>query len=175
MWILAGFLLGMVALSSVVGFHVGHVAHVVAVAAGLAAAGVLVGIAATGNTHPLVFVLLGADSVVTLGVGTMAWKGLTDSSLRAGHHVHSIVGREGVAVGELDPSGMVRVHGENWSANSLNGRIESGARVQVIGVEGIRLTVWGEGHELGGGSAEQADGQPPAIRASGKQEGTEHS
>ncbi|HLX77449.1 MAG TPA: hypothetical protein VKR27_01075, partial [Acidimicrobiales bacterium] len=109
MWIFAGFLLGLVALSSVIGFHVGHVAHVVAVAAGLAAAGVLIGIAATGNTHPLVFVLLGADTVVTVGVGTMAWKGLTDASLRAGHHVHSIVGREGVALGDLDPSGTVRV------------------------------------------------------------------
>jgi len=176
MWIFAGFLLGLVALSSIVGFHVGHIAHLVAVVAGIAAAGVLIGIAATGNPDPLVFVLLGADAVVTAGVGAMAWKGLTDSSLRAGHQVHSIVGREGLAVGDLNPSGMVRVHGENWSATSLNGRVEAGTRVQVIGVEGIRLTVWGEGAnstnelQLGEGSE-----QPPAIGASGQKEGTEHS
>ena len=38
MWIVAGFLLGLVALSSVLGFHFGHIAHVVGAAAGVAAA-----------------------------------------------------------------------------------------------------------------------------------------
>jgi membrane-bound ClpP family serine protease len=144
MWIGAGVLLGVVAVASIVGFHIGHYAHMLATAAGVAAAGVLIGMAASGNTQPLVFVLLGADAVVTAGVGTIAWKGMRDPSLRAAHHVHSIVGKEGVAVGSLDPAGIVRVQGENWTASSLNGRIEDGDRVQVIGIEGVRLSVWGE-------------------------------
>lgn len=144
MWIGAGVLLGLVAVASIVGFHIGHYAHMLATAAGVAAAGVLIGMAASGNTQPLVFVLLGADAVVTAGVGTIAWKGLKDPSLRAAHHVHTVIGKEGVAVGSLDPSGIVRVQGENWTASSLNGRVEDGERVQVIGIEGVRLSVWGE-------------------------------
>jgi membrane-bound ClpP family serine protease len=144
MWFLAGALLGVVGIASILGFHIGHHAHAIAAAAGVAAAGVLIGIIASGNTGGLVFTLLSADVVVTAGVGTMAWRALKDPRLRAGASAHSVVGKEGVAVDVLDPAGIVRVRGENWSATSLNGRVEAGERIQVIGTEGIRLTVWAE-------------------------------
>lgn len=163
MWFLAGALLGVVGLASILGFHLGHHAHAIAAVAGVAAAGVLIAIIATGNTGGLVVTLLAADIVVTAGVGTMAWRGLSDPRLRATGSHHSIVGQEGVALGTLDPAGIVRVRGENWTATSLNGRIEEGARVQVIGTEGIRLTVWGE-HEL-------RPSNPDALPASGSDEG----
>jgi membrane protein implicated in regulation of membrane protease activity len=172
MWFLAGALLGVVGLASILGFHLGHVAHAVAAVAGVAAAGALIAIVATGNTGGLVLTLLGADAVVTVGVGTMAWRGLSDPRLRAGVSTHSVVGQEGVALGTLNPSGVVRVRGENWSATSANGRVEEGGRVQVIGAEGIRLTVWGE-HELLPSTPDgiEREHTPGAIPASGTDEG----
>jgi membrane-bound ClpP family serine protease len=172
MWFLAGALLGVVGLASVLGFHLGSHAHALAAIAGVAAAGVLIGMIASGNTGGLVLALLSADAVVTAGVGTLAWHGLRNPALRATSSTHSVVGKEGVALGTLDPVGVVRVRGENWTATSLNGRIDEGARVQVIGTEGIRLTVWGE-HALSqsGPGALEGDNAPGAIPASGADEG----
>ncbi len=172
MWFLAGALLGVVGLASILGFHLGHHAHAIAAVAGVAAAGVLIAIVATGNTGGLVLTLLAADVVVTAGVGTMAWRGFADPRLRAGSTPHSVVGKEGVAVGALDPTGVVRVRGENWTATSLNGHVEDGARVQVIGTEGIRLNVWAE-HELGPSipDALSIEYTPGAIPASRSDEG----
>jgi membrane-bound serine protease (ClpP class) len=174
MWIVAGVLLGLVVFSSIFGFHIGPHAHAVATLAGIAAAGFLIAIAVTGDTRAFVFLLLSADVVVSVGVGTLAWKGLTDPRLRAGHSVSSLVSREGVAVSDLEPSGIVRVAGENWSATSLNGRVPAGARIQVIQVEGVRLSVWGENglpRETGGKAA--LDERSPSADASGPLEGTE--
>jgi hypothetical protein len=53
-------------------------------------------------------------------------------------------GQLGVAVGDLTPSGIVRVHGETWSAVAVNGTVRNGSPVQVLGVDGVRLSVWGE-------------------------------
>ncbi len=176
MWFLAGALLGVVGLASILGFHLGHHAHAIAAIAGVAAAGVLIGIIGTGNTGGLVLTLLSADIVVTAGVGTMAWRGLSDPRLRATASAHSVVGKEGVTLGILDPSGVVRVRGENWTATSLNGRIEEGARVQVIGTEGIRLTVWGE-EQLPSSIPDAIENEhtPGAIPASGPDEGKDES
>lgn len=173
MWFLAGALLGVVGLASILGFHIGHHAHAIGAAAGVAAAGVLLGIIASGNTGGLVFALLAADAVVTAGVGTMAWRGLSDPRLRAGAgSAHSVVGKEGVAVDVLDPTGVVRVRGENWSATSLNGRVEAGERIQVIGTEGIRLTVWVE-RTLPASEPDEIEREhvPGAIPASRPEEG----
>ncbi|MGB9112980.1 MAG: NfeD family protein [Acidimicrobiales bacterium] len=172
MWFVAGALLGVVGLASILGFHLGHHAHTIAAIAGVAAAGVLAAIIGTGNTSGLVIALLSADIVVTAGVGTMAWRGLSDPRLRATASAHSVVGKEGVALGVLDPSGVVRVRGENWSATSLNGRVQEGGRIQVIGTEGIRLTVWGE-DQLPPSipDALESEHTPGAIPASGPDEG----
>ncbi|HXZ82460.1 MAG TPA: NfeD family protein [Acidimicrobiales bacterium] len=174
MWIVAGVLLGLVVFSSIFGFHIGPHAHAVATVAGVAAAGFLIAIAVSGDTRAFVFFLLSADVVVSAGVGAIAWKGLTDPRLRAGHSVHSLVSREGVAVSDLEPSGIVRVAGENWSATSLNGRIPAGARIQVIQVEGVRLSVWGDNgvpRETGGAPA--LDERAPSANIFRPTEGTE--
>jgi membrane-bound ClpP family serine protease len=175
MWIVAGVLLGLVVFSSIFGFHFGPHAHAVAAAAGIAAAGFLIAIAVTGDTRSLVFLLLSADVVVSAGVGTIAWKGLTDPRMRGAHAIHSLVSHEGVAVSDLEPAGIVRVGGENWSATSLNGRIPAGARIQVIQADGVRLSVWGDNglpRETGGQAA--LDGRSPSVDTSGPSEGTDH-
>jgi membrane-bound ClpP family serine protease len=56
----------------------------------------------------------------------------------------SLRGATGVAVTDLSPRGVVRVGGENWSAESVSGRLPLGAPVHVLGVRGVRLDVWSE-------------------------------
>jgi membrane-bound serine protease (ClpP class) len=53
----------------------------------------------------------------------------------------TLVGREGVAVRDLDPRGVVQVAAENWTADSTGGLIVHGERVRVVAVDGLRLRV----------------------------------
>jgi membrane-bound serine protease (ClpP class) len=55
----------------------------------------------------------------------------------------ALVGRVGEARSVLEPSGMVQVAGELWSADIEPGApaIASGERVEVVGVRGLRLVV----------------------------------
>ena len=95
--------------------------------------------------HLVLWALLSADLVVSAGIGTLAWKGLTTRGINvAGRHLVSPNGAEGVAIGDLDPEGIVRVNGENWSAVAVNGAVRAGTPVQVVRVAGVRLEVWGD-------------------------------
>jgi membrane-bound serine protease (ClpP class) len=51
-----------------------------------------------------------------------------------------LVGEQGVALTDLVPAGRVFVHGEYWEADAED-RIEKGAKVLVVRVEGMRLRV----------------------------------
>jgi membrane-bound ClpP family serine protease len=145
MWVIAGVLLGMVVLASLIGFHVGPHAHVAAGIFGVLAAAWLVVMAVDGRSAPVLWALLSADLVVTAGISTLAWKGLTTRGINvADRHLVSPCGAEGVAIGDLDPEGIVRVNGENWSAVAVNGAVRAGTPVQVIRVAGVRLEVWGD-------------------------------
>ena len=57
--------------------------------------------------------------------------------------LQALVGARGVAEGDLKPDGFVRVRGELWKAiaNTNNKRICSGARVEIVGAEGMKLRV----------------------------------
>jgi membrane-bound ClpP family serine protease len=145
MWVIAGVLLGLVVLASLLGFHVGPHVHGLAGLLGLVAAGWLLFMAVDGRSEPVLWVLLSADLVVSAGAGLMTWKALTTPPpVGSSHAMTSPQGAEGVAVGDLDPRGIVRVNSEEWSAESTNGFIPRGTRVQVIGGSGVRLEVWGE-------------------------------
>jgi membrane-bound ClpP family serine protease len=149
MWAIAGVLLGLVLLSSLVGFHAGPHSHVFAGVLGAATAIWLAVMALTGQAEPMLWLLLSADVVVTAGVGTAAYKGLkSERTLGRANSASSLAGAEGVAVSALDPDGLVRVRGETWSATSMNGTIAVGGKVQVIEADRVRLQVWGEDGEL---------------------------
>jgi membrane-bound ClpP family serine protease len=144
MWIGVGVLLGLVVVASVLGFHVGPHGHLAGAGLGLAAAVWLVIMAATGRSGSLVWVLLGADTAISGGLATIAWRGLKVQDDQVSGSVSvSIVGAEGVAVTDLVPGGVVRVRGENWSATLLNGTVKAGSPIQVIEA-GVRLGVWSE-------------------------------
>jgi membrane-bound ClpP family serine protease len=145
MWFVADFLLAFVVIASVLGFHIGPHSHAAAGIAGAIAAIWLLTMAATGQAAPLLWVALGADVVLTAGVGTIGWKGLQAKDMPALPLPNDrLIGATGVAASDLDPDGIVQVRSETWSATSLNGRIAKGATVQIIEVTGIHLGVWGE-------------------------------
>ena len=144
MWVIAGVLLGLVVLAALLGFHVGPHAHLAAGIFGVIAAIWLVAMAVDGRSAPLLWALLSADVVVSAGLGMLGWKGLTTRTHPAERRMVSLEGSEGVAVSDLNPGGIVRVNGEDWSATAANGAAHAGASVQVLGVKGVRLEVWVE-------------------------------
>jgi membrane-bound serine protease (ClpP class) len=54
---------------------------------------------------------------------------------------HLLVGTVGVAKSDVDPSGIVRVAGEDWTATSEAGPIRQGEQIRVHRVDGVRLVV----------------------------------
>ncbi len=145
MWVIAGVLLGLVVLTALLGFHVGPHAHVAAGILGVVAAIWLVVMAVEGRSAPVLWALLSADLVVCVGIGTVAWKGLTTTAeYSPDRHGASLDGAQGVAAGDLDPDGIVRVNGENWTATAVNAPVRAGTIVQVLRGSGVRLEVWGD-------------------------------
>lgn len=145
MWIVAGALLVGFALMAVLGALTAPHAHLVAVLAGLAAAVVLGLLVAAGSRAGVAWALLGVDIAAIGVVGVSATRALrAPRHPKSSGHRPSLVGAEGVAVGPLDPDGVVKVRGEQWSATSLNGPVRAGAKVQVVAIDQLKLEVWNE-------------------------------
>ena len=53
----------------------------------------------------------------------------------------TLVGMTGVAINDLMPEGRVRVHHENWTAESDGGGIPAETEIRVLEVKGLRLIV----------------------------------
>jgi membrane protein implicated in regulation of membrane protease activity len=85
----------------------------------------------------------GLVAVVVAGVIDIAETGLFiwwSKRRRASVGVETLVGREGVAVGELWPYGQVKIGGEIWRAR-CDGGCDAGTKVVVQSVEGLTLVV----------------------------------
>ncbi|MCK4176473.1 NfeD family protein [Aciditerrimonas ferrireducens] len=158
MWLVAGVLLGLVVLVALAGFHAGPHAHVLAAALGILAAAWLVVMAALGDGRTLLWVLLGADLTVSGALGTAGLAALRRDRVAAPSGPSgsgaSLEGAMGVALSRLAPLGVVRVAGEEWSAEAVNGTVPAGGAVQVLEVQGLRLRVWGEQVEPAAGEGE---------------------
>jgi membrane protein implicated in regulation of membrane protease activity len=93
-----------------------------------------------------VFVLPSPWGLVAVGVGAALDIAETGVFLwwskrrRATVGVDSLVGKTGVAVGELWPDGQVKVNGEIWSAR-CDGGCETGTTVVVRAIDGLTLEV----------------------------------
>jgi membrane-bound serine protease (ClpP class) len=55
--------------------------------------------------------------------------------------VPSIIGEKGSVVSFLNPEGQVKIRGELWGAIADEGEIEAGEEVEVVGQNGLKLTV----------------------------------
>ena len=82
-----------------------------------------------------------------VAVAVAGFFGLALSKLVAIRHMpppqgpEAIVGQEGVALGGIDPDGIVRVNAEEWRAVAPGARIAKGAKVRVTRLDGLVLTV----------------------------------
>ncbi len=54
--------------------------------------------------------------------------------------IEGMIGQGAVAVGELNPSGLVFVRGEYWSANASQ-RVAASEPVRITGIDGLTLRV----------------------------------
>jgi len=52
-----------------------------------------------------------------------------------------MMGAEGKVVEPLHPGGSVLVTGERWKATSVEGDIDAGESVEIVGIEGLTLKV----------------------------------
>ena len=59
--------------------------------------------------------------------------------ITTGHE--GIIGEKGITMSNLNPIGQVKVHGEIWSCESLDGDITKGDTISVVGIENLRLKV----------------------------------
>ena len=84
---------------------------------------------------------LGVNAVLTafaLGITIPAMRALRQP-LFTGRE--ALVGRNAEAVTDIEREGLVQCQGELWTATANGIRIPSGARLTVVGVQGIRLMV----------------------------------
>jgi membrane-bound ClpP family serine protease len=143
--VIAGVLLGLVVLASLIGFHTGPHSHFAAGVLGVIAALWLAIMALDGRSSALLWTLFGADLVVSAGLTTAAWKALSVERLSGStRKITHLEGAAGFAKTDLAPDGIVRVRGEDWSATSANGNVAAGAPIQVISADGVRLMVWAD-------------------------------
>ena len=86
-----------------------------------------------------------AVSTVLFGLSRVFFKRVTRKASKEGVAADRMIGKQGVVIERIDPmtnKGMVRVTHEEWRADSIEGTpIESGAKVEVVRVEGVRLIV----------------------------------
>jgi membrane-bound serine protease (ClpP class) len=55
--------------------------------------------------------------------------------------IEGIIGEIGETISNLEPEGQIRVHGELWNAESLDGAISKGTKVKVTQVSNLKLMV----------------------------------
>ncbi len=82
--------------------------------------------------------------LIVIGVirAVMRRRGANEDAFGAGGTSSVPVGSIGVAKTALDPSGVVLVVGEQWTATPRGGgRIDAGTKVRVVGQDGLTLVV----------------------------------
>jgi membrane-bound serine protease (ClpP class) len=60
---------------------------------------------------------------------------------RSPFETSTLIGKEGRVVKGLEPTGVVLVGAEEWTAQAVEGAIAAGAKVRVVSVDGLRLSV----------------------------------
>jgi membrane-bound ClpP family serine protease len=53
----------------------------------------------------------------------------------------TLMGKTGDVRTDLNPTGTVYVSSELWTAEAQEGRLTAGTRVEVVGVDGVKLLV----------------------------------
>ena len=83
----------------------------------------------------VIVILTTAFFIFAIGFGIKA------QSRRPTTGVEGIIGEIGETISSLEPEGQIRVHGELWNAESLDGFIGQGTKVEVTRVSNLKLMV----------------------------------
>ncbi len=67
--------------------------------------------------------------------------GIKAQRLKPTTGVEGLINEEGISITELNPSGQIKIHGEIWQAESVEGEIEKNEKVVVTGVSHLVLKV----------------------------------
>jgi membrane-bound ClpP family serine protease len=156
-WVTGAVLAGLVALTVALCVHAGgHVWLVPVPAAALAAVwAVTVG---SGNGSGAVAWGLAGGTAAASGLALLvALPALADPVVRIRTGADALQAAEGTSVTPLSPTGVVRVGGEPWTAESLSGPLPAGVPVHVVRVDGLRLQVWSEAGTVPGPEALDAE------------------
>jgi membrane-bound serine protease (ClpP class) len=71
----------------------------------------------------------------------VVWLAARAHKVRVDTGREGLVGQAGVVTQELEPEGKVFVHGEIWDAVSATGSIPKDAKVRIVRVDEMKLTV----------------------------------
>ena len=85
-----------------------------------------------------------ASAVMSVGAAVVAGTALRQRSVSVRTVAPPLPGASGTATTALAPTGLVRVGGETWTAQSVSGPLPAGAPVHVVRMRGLRLVVWSE-------------------------------
>jgi membrane-bound serine protease (ClpP class) len=86
-------------------------------------------------------VIIASTVVTTLFFLFVIGMGLKAQRMKPVTGSESMIGETGEAKEELNPLGMVFLHGELWQAESLTGSINSGEKIRVKSMKGFKLFV----------------------------------
>ena len=143
-WLIGAVLVVMVAAASLTGAHAGGHGLLGPVAAVALAIGWFVAAVGAGASSGAAWWLAGTCVAVCAASLSVALPALRYRKMGPATGFGARAGEPGRAVTPLDPTGVVQVHGETWTAESLSGRVPAGAEVRVVSVDGVRLRVWSE-------------------------------
>jgi membrane-bound serine protease (ClpP class) len=83
----------------------------------------------------LIVILTAAFFLLAITLGVKAQR----KKVSTGHE--GIVGEKGVTLSMLKPKGEIKVHGEIWNAESIDGEIKKGIDVTIVEIENLTLKV----------------------------------
>ena len=83
----------------------------------------------------VIVVLTAAFFIFAIGFGIKA------QSRKPTTGTEGIIGEIGEAFSDLEPEGQVRIHGELWNAESLDGTVSKGTKVKVTQISNLKLMV----------------------------------
>ncbi len=106
---------------------------------------ILGGILLTSSSNPQFqvsrWLIYGVAAVIGIFLFSIVSSVIRTRRLPPALDIFTLAGKHAVARTPLDPKGMVFIDGERWAATSVEGRVEQGEVVEIIGVEGINLRV----------------------------------
>lgn len=146
---LLGFLALVLEIFVIPGFGVAGVMGIIFLGWGI----LLLSVDVTDTFKALVIAMVSSIILLAVGIKIMAkinvWRRLTlgDRQVKASGYqapvadLQNYVGKKGLTITPLHPSGAVEINGNRVDVVSEGGYIAAGVRVQVVKVEGVRIVV----------------------------------